>query len=74
MLRIYGLAAAAGLGSAAVNALLGDFVGLVASGFFFGAVFYVLLLVFERDQLQRAWDMVRGRVSTPRAEVDAPID
>ncbi len=64
MLRPYGLAGLAAAVAAVVNSMLGDLIGLIASGAAFGALFGALLLVFERDQLRRGWEMIRGRSST----------
>jgi O-antigen/teichoic acid export membrane protein len=63
MLRIYGLAAVAAAGSAVVNALLGGVVGLVASGLVFLLLFGLLLVALERDQLRRAWRLIRGELA-----------
>ncbi len=72
MLRIYALAATAALASALVNTAIASAfadptvaapAGLVVSGFCFVAVFGALLVAFERDQLRRAWQLVRGDLS-----------
>ena len=78
MLRIYGLAAAAAavaaLTNTAVAAALGstdpaEWVALVVSGLSFVALFGGLLLAFERDQMRRAWQLLRGDMSY--REIDA---
>lgn len=75
MLRIYGLAAIAAATSAVVNALLGGLVGLILSGLVFVAVFGALLLAFEREQLGRAWRLMRGDLSFRETEKDqATVD
>lgn len=72
MLRIYGLAAIAALAAAFVNTAvaaalanteLSGLAGLVMSGIGFVALFGGLLVAFERDQLRRAWQLVRGDMS-----------
>jgi uncharacterized BrkB/YihY/UPF0761 family membrane protein len=37
--------------------------GLVVSGVSFVALFGALLVAFERDQLRRAWQLLRGDLS-----------
>lgn len=78
MLRIYGLAAIAAVAGALMNTAvaaaladteLGGWAGLVVSGIGFVVLFGGLLLAFERDQLRRAWQLVRGNMSY--REVDA---
>jgi O-antigen/teichoic acid export membrane protein len=61
--RIYGLALTSAAASALVNAAIGGFLGLVVSGIAFAILFGVLLVLFERDQLRRAWRLIRGDVS-----------
>lgn len=61
MLRIYFLGALAAAAASATNAWLGGVAGLLISGVIFGVVLTALLLAFERDQVRRAWDMIRGR-------------
>jgi len=63
MLRIYGLGGFAGAGASVVNAAIGGILGLAISGIVFGALLTAMLLVLERDQVRRAWDMVRGRTA-----------
>lgn len=72
MLRIYGLAASAALAAALINtavaaattdSVLGELAGLFVSGMSFVALFGGLLLAFERDQVRRAWQLVRGDMS-----------
>lgn len=78
ILRIYGLAAVAAVFAALINtavaaalanADLGEWVGLVVSGLGFVALFGGLLLAFERDQMRRAWRLIRGDMSY--REIDA---
>lgn len=63
MFRIYALAALAAGGAAAANALVGGLAGLTLSGFVFILLFGLLLVLVERDQLRRAWRLVRGELS-----------
>jgi PST family polysaccharide transporter len=79
MLRIYGVAAVAAASAALVNTTVaaavangetGGWAGLVVSGLAFVAVFGGLLLAFERDQVRRAWQLIRGDMSY--REIDAP--
>jgi O-antigen/teichoic acid export membrane protein len=63
LLRIYGLGTLAAAMSAVVNSAIGGWVGLVVSGFSFLVAFALLLLAFERDQLNRAWRLIRGDFS-----------
>jgi O-antigen/teichoic acid export membrane protein len=59
LLRIYGLGfVAAGL-SIVVLRFSDGLIGLVVSGGLFVCLYLVLLIVFERDQLRRAWRLLR---------------
>ena len=49
--------------SAVVNSAIGGWIGLIVSGISFLIAFAVLLVVFERDQLNRAWRLIRGDFS-----------
>ncbi len=73
LLRIYGLASVAALMSAVVNAAIGGWIGLVVSGLSFVIAFSVLLVVFERDQLNRAWRLIRGDFSFRDPDARQPI-
>lgn len=59
--RIYALAATAGLSAALVLAALPGVAGLIVSALVYLVAYGLLLVVFERDQLLRAWQLlVRG--------------
>jgi PST family polysaccharide transporter len=59
--RIYLLGAVGGVAAAVTDAVLGGVAGLVASAIVYLAVYGGLLLVFERDQVRRSWQLLRGR-------------
>lgn len=65
--RIYAIAAAAGTCAALSLLVVGGLVGLVISGFVALAVYALLMLVFEREQVARSWRLVRGDVSLEAA-------
>jgi O-antigen/teichoic acid export membrane protein len=67
MLRIYLIAAAAGLSAALSLLILGGLYGLVVSAFVALAVYGLLMFIFERDQVGRSWRLVRGDVSLEAA-------
>jgi O-antigen/teichoic acid export membrane protein len=73
MLRIYALAAVAGTGAAIVNAIVGGLLGLLVSGLVFGIAFVTLMLSLERDQLWRAWDLIRGKISGRDGGLEASV-
>jgi PST family polysaccharide transporter len=67
MLRIYALAAATGVCAALSLMVVPGVVGLIVSGLVAVAVYAVLMLIFEREQVGRSWRLVRGDVSLEAA-------
>jgi PST family polysaccharide transporter len=67
MLRIYLIAAVAGVCAALSLLVLGGVYGLVLSGAVALAAYAVLMLIFEREQVERSWRLVRGDVSLEAA-------
>jgi O-antigen/teichoic acid export membrane protein len=68
LVRIYAIAAVAGLGAAASLAMVGGgVVGLVVSGIVAVGAYALLLLIFEREQVDRSWRLVRGDLSLEAA-------
>jgi O-antigen/teichoic acid export membrane protein len=64
LVRIYSIAALAGLsGAASLMAVGGGLSGLVISGLVALAAYTLLLLTFERQQISRSWRLVRGDLS-----------
>jgi hypothetical protein len=58
--RIYTIGAAAGVFAALSLNLIGGLPGLFFSAGVFGSIYGALLLLFERSQVQRSWQLVRG--------------
>lgn len=67
LVRIYTIAAVAGLGAAGSLAVVGGFAGLVVSGFVAIGLYGLLLLIFEREQVDRSWRLMRGDMSLEAA-------
>ncbi len=66
LFRIYTLGFVAGTAAATVLIYVTGFEGLIVSGVAFGAIYGLLVLLFERDQLRRAWVLVRtGTAAEP---------
>jgi PST family polysaccharide transporter len=59
LIRIYTLGLAAGVATVVSLRFVDGFVGLIISGLVFVAVYGVLVLLFERDQVRRAWRLMR---------------
>jgi len=58
--RIYAIGAVAGVFAALTLNTFSGLPGLFVSGGVFGAIYGVLLMIFERAQVQRSWQLVRG--------------
>lgn len=67
MVRIYAIAAVAGLAAAFTVMLVGGLVGLIVSGLVALAAYALLMLAFEREQVMRSLRLVRGDVSLEAA-------
>jgi O-antigen/teichoic acid export membrane protein len=67
IVRIYLLAAVAGLAAAFSVMLVGGLAGLVVSGLVALAAYALLMFAFEREQVMRSWRLVRGDVSLEAA-------
>jgi O-antigen/teichoic acid export membrane protein len=65
--RIYVIAGLASLSAAASLQVVGGLHGLMLSGLVAVAVYGLLMLVFEREQVYRSWRLVRGDVSLEAA-------
>jgi PST family polysaccharide transporter len=61
MARIYLLGWVCALVGGLVDAAIGGLPGLVVSGALYVFLFGLALVLFERDQLRRAWQLVRGQ-------------
>jgi teichuronic acid exporter len=59
--RIYAIGAVAGVFAAVSLDLISGVPGLFVSAGVFGAIYGALLLLFEREQVERSWQLVRGR-------------
>lgn len=68
MLRIYAIGAIAAAVAAVSVVLVSGLPGLILSGIVFLAAYFLLLRVFEPDQLRRSWLLVRGRTALEDAE------